>query len=96
MKIERHLKAAFTSPLGNILAIVNVAMLSFVDGTLIFRPGAYEQLVCDLNAPAVLASVILTGKLTSFALLPPLVYLQRISIASVARIIAAKIRPEPA
>ena len=96
MKIKEHLKDAFTNPLGNLLAVANLAMLAFVESTLSLRPEGYDKLVCDLNGPAVVASVILTGKLTSFALIPPLVYLQWVFIGWMARRIAAAIRQERA
>lgn len=94
MKIKEHLQNAFTSPFANLLAIANLALLTFVNDPLLFRPDDYTKLICDLNAPAVIASVILTGKLGSFALIPPLVYLQWIFIGWLAKAIARQYRPE--
>jgi hypothetical protein len=94
MKIKEHLHDAFKNPFANLLAIANLALLAFANHPLLFRHDAYTILICDLNAPAVIGSVILTGKLGSFALLPPLVYLQWIFIGWLAKTLARYYRPE--
>jgi hypothetical protein len=41
----------------------------------LFRTSRIIDLVRDLNAPAIVASVVLTRSMTSFIFIPPLIYL---------------------
>ena len=94
MKIEQHIKAAFTSPLGNILAVANLAMLAIAGSFQLARGyNDFAALVHDLNAPAMAASIFLTRSFEMTLLVPVLIYLQWIFIAGFAKFIATAIKP---
>lgn len=92
MKIKAHLKNAFTSPLGNFLAIANLILFS-LGHIALSRSEAFWKLVFDLNRPAIITDWLLNGEFLVGLLLPPLIYLQWIYIGWLARVIARKIQP---
>lgn len=94
MKIKELVIESFTSPFINLLAIANLVMLAFIEAFQIGRPSDFIQLFRDLNAPALITSVVLTRSMASFALIPPLVYLQWIFIGAFAKFIAFHIKPK--
>lgn len=94
MKIKEHLHFAFTNPIGNLLAIANLAMLALSHNWLQSVRG-FGKLARDMSFPATLASYVLVGSSDSNLIIPPLVYFQWIFIGWLAHVIARQIRPEP-
>ena len=92
MKIKEHLQLAFTNPIGNLLAIANLAMLS-LGHNLFHSFRGFGKLANDLSLPATLASFVLVGRADSNLLIPPLIYLQWIFIGWLAHMIARHIQP---
>ncbi len=92
MKIKEVLIESFKSPFFNLLAIANLVMVAMIGPFGAFQPGAFADLVCDLNRPAIIASIILTRSMTSAVIIPPLIYLQWIFIGAFARFIAVHAR----
>lgn len=93
MRIKEILIESFRSPFANLLAIANLTMMALVGSYASFRPGGYADLVCDLNLPAILASMILMRSTDAAALVPPLIYLQWIFIAAFAKFVSYHARP---
>lgn len=92
MKIQKLAINIFGNPLGNILAIINLTMLTAVlSGSIASH--SFTNIAWSLSGPALVVSALATGSLTSFAIVPLLVYLQWIAIAAFARSLAAEIRP---
>ena len=88
MKIKQHIVLAFTNPLGNLLAVANLAMLAIGHGYF-HSFHSIGKLADDLSMPATLTSFALVGSADSGLILPPMVYLQWIFIGWLARILAA-------
>ena len=95
MKTKEHIILALTNPLGNLLAITNLAMLALGHGFFHSFHGL-GKLADDLSMPATLTSFALVGSVDSGLILPPMVYLQWIFIGWLARIIARQLQPTPA
>lgn len=93
MKIKEILIESFKSPFFNLLAIANLAMVAMIGPFGAFQPSAIADTVCDLNRPAIIASIILTRSMTSAVIIPPLIYLQWIFIGAFARFISVHARP---
>lgn len=89
MKIKEILIESFKSPFLNILAIANLSLMALLVSSSGFDPGTSTSMVYDLNGPAIIASILLTGSMKSFALVPPLIYLQWISIGAFAKFVAS-------
>lgn len=92
MKIKEHLHFAFTNPLGNLLAITNLAMLA-LSYNLFQSVRGFGKLANDMSFPATLASYVLVGRYDASLIIPPLVYLQWIFIGWLAHVIARQIQP---
>ena len=93
MKIKEHLQLAFTNPLGNLLAIANLAMIAVSDNHWFwFHPK--PRFLVDINLPAIGASMFLMGGISAGTILPPIVYLQWIFIGWLARVISRQYQPE--
>ncbi|MGD9561800.1 MAG: hypothetical protein AB7F88_06230 [Pyrinomonadaceae bacterium] len=92
MKIKELLVESFKSPFFNLLAIANLSLMAVLVSTGGFNPGSSTSFVYELNGPAIVVSVLLTGSMKSFSVVPPLIYLQWISIGTVSRFIANTIR----
>jgi hypothetical protein len=93
MKIKEHVHSAFTNPVGNFLAIANLAMLA-LSHNLLQSVRGLGKLAKDMSFPATLASYVLVGSSDSSLIIPPLVYLQWIFIGWLAHVIARQIQPE--
>ena len=91
MKIKETLIESFKSPFFNLLAIVNLSLMALLVSNAGYNPGTSTSFVYELNGPAIVASVLFTGSLRSFLLVPPLIYLQWISIGLLAKLIASHI-----
>ena len=92
MKIKEHVQLAFTNPVGNLLAVANLAMLSL--GQNLFHSfRGFGKLANDLSLPATLASYVLVGSADSGLILPPLVYLQWIFVGWLAHAIGSQFQP---
>lgn len=94
MKMKEILIESFKSPFFNLLAIANLAMLAGIEAFQIGRLSDTVQIFRDLNAPALVASFLFTRSMASFALIPPLVYLQWIFIGAFAKLIASHLKPK--
>jgi len=93
MKIKEILVDSFKSPLFNLLAIANLLMIAFSFTVsfplLILTP--FNKLVISLNLPALVLSRILAAQYSDmFIFIPPLVYLQWITIGALAKLIASR------
>lgn len=75
MKIKEHIQFAFTNPIGNLLVIANLTMLS-LGHNLFHSFRGFGKFANDLGLPATLASFVLVGRVDSSLLIPPLIYLQ--------------------
>lgn len=93
MKIKEILIESFKSPFFNLLAIANLSLMAVIVSTTGFNLNAQTNFVYELNAPAIVFSVLLTGSMKSFILIPPLIYLQWISIGALAKFAALLSRP---
>ncbi len=93
MKIKEHLHFAFTNPLGNLLAVVNLAMMA-LSYNLLQSVRGFGKLANDMSFPATMASYLLVGRADSSLIIPPLIYLQWIFIGWLAHVIARQIQPE--
>jgi hypothetical protein len=94
MKIKELVVESFTSPFINLLAIANLVMLAIVGSFQLLRGyNAFAALVHDLNAPAIAASILLTGSYKMTLLVPPFIYLQWIMIGAFAKFVAFHVRP---
>lgn len=94
MKIKEILIESFKSPFVNLLAISNLVMLALIEAFQVGRLSESVQIFRDLNAPALVVSFVLTRSMASFALIPPLVYLQWIFIGAFAKFAASLIKPK--
>jgi hypothetical protein len=92
MKIRKLAIDSFTDPFANLLAIANLVMVALAGTFALFRTSPFIEVIRDLNAPAIVASVVLTRSMTSFILIPPLIYLQWIFIGGFAKFLAAKLK----
>ncbi|MGB7210503.1 MAG: hypothetical protein WBD27_17750 [Pyrinomonadaceae bacterium] len=92
MKIKEHLHFAFTNPVGNLLAVANLAMMA-LSHNLLQSVRGFGKLANDMSFPATLASYVLVGSSDSSLIIPPLVYLQWIFIGWLAHVIARQIHP---
>jgi hypothetical protein len=94
MKIKEILIESFKSPFFNLLAIANLILIAtaFSDSFPALTPrGTFAM---ALNLPALVASRIIAGPLhQSFALVPPLVYLQWIFIGAFAKFVGLLAKP---
>lgn len=93
MKIKEILIESFQSPFFNLLAISNLALIAMIGSYGSFQPGGFANIVCDLNRPAILTSIVLMRSFDSAAAVPPLVYLQWIFIGAFAKFVAFHFRP---
>lgn len=93
MRIKETLIESLKSPFVNLLAIANLSMMALIGSYESFQPGAFADLVCDLNRPAIIASVILMRSMDSALLVPPLIYLQWIFIGAFAKFVAFHATP---
>ena len=92
MKIKEILIESFKSPFFNLLAIANLIL--FATSVTAAFPVLTNtgKLTMALNLPALVTARILAGPLyQSFALVPPLIYLQWIFIGAFARLMASRI-----
>ena len=91
MKIKEILILSFKSPFFNLLAIANLAAMACLISMAGYEPSspARFSFIYELNGPAIVASIVLTGSMKSFLLVPPLIYLQWISIGAFAKLIAS-------
>ena len=95
MKIKEILIESFRSPFVNLLAIANLTMLAVVGSFQLLRGyNSFAALVHDLNAPAIAASILLTGSYKMTLLIPPFIYLQWIFIGAFAKLIASHLKPK--
>ncbi len=92
MKIKEILIESFKSPFLNLLAIVNLSLMAFLVSNSGYNPSTSTSVIYELNGPAIIASIILTGSMKSFILVPPLIYLQWISIGIFAKLVASQIK----
>jgi hypothetical protein len=94
MKIKEILITSFKSPFSNFLAIANLAMVAIV-GFLQLPRGynSFAMLVHELNAPAIIGSIMLTGSYKMTMLIPPLIYLQWIFIGAFAKFVGLLAKP---
>lgn len=94
MKIKEILIESFKNPFFNLLAIGNLVLISitFADAYIAWTP--LTRLTIALNLPALVLSRILSGPIyQTFALVPPLIYLQWIFIGAFAKFVASRTRP---
>ena len=54
-----------------------------------YNPSTSTSVIYELNGPAIVASILLTGSMNSLLLVPPLIYLQWICIGAFAKLIAS-------
>lgn len=97
MKIKEILVESFKSPAFNILAIVNLAVITLTATAslpfLITNP--VSKLAILVNLPAFVAARILVSRTTeAFAFIPPFIYLQWIFIGALAKLIASQWKPK--
>jgi len=92
MKIKKILIESFKSPFLNLLAIANLSLVTLAGSFELFRTTPFIELIRYVNIPALMASFILTRSIYSFALVPPLIYLQWIFIGALAKLIASHIK----
>lgn len=92
MRIKEILIESFKSPFFNLLAIANLILIATAFTIPLSTPAG--KLAAILNLPAFAAARIMAGPLYhSFAIVPPLVYLQWIFIGVFAKLIASRIKP---
>lgn len=97
MKMKEILIESFKSPFFNLLAIANLLMIAFTVSISPTEIGLtpFSKLAISLNLPALVSSRILVSRPSEvFLFIPPLVYLQWISIGAVAKLIASRWKPE--
>ncbi len=94
MRIKEILIQTFTTPFANLVAIANLSMFAVVGAFgLVHDHSEFAALVHKLNAPAFIASVIVTGSFKMTLLVPLLIYLQWIFIGAFAKFVAFHMRP---
>lgn len=94
MKIKVILVESFKSPFFNLLAIGNLVLVSITFADVYLTSTPLTRLTIALNLPAFLLSRILAGPIyQTFALVPPLIYLQWIFIGAFAKFVASRMRP---
>ncbi len=95
MKIKEILVESFKSPYANLLAIVNVIMFVIVESLPLSRGhNSITMLVHQANAPAILASIGITGSNEMSFFIPPLVYLQWILVVAFAKFLRFHVTSE--
>ena len=92
MRIKELLVESFKSPFLNLLAIVNLSLMAFLVSNAGYNHSTSTSVIYELNGPAIIASIILTGSMKSFILVPPLIYLQWISIGIFDKLVASQIK----
>ena len=92
MRMKEILIESFKSPFFNLLAIANLILIAIAFTIPLSTPSS--KLAAMLKLPAFAAARIMAGPLYhSFAIVPPLVYLQWILIGGFARMIASRVKP---
>ncbi len=92
MKMKEILIESFKSPFLNLLAIANLSLMAVLVSNWGFNPSTTTSVIYELNGPAIVMSILLTGSVKSFVLVPPLIYLQWIFIGAFAKFVANTIR----
>lgn len=95
MKIREILIESLKSPFANLLAVANLTMLVIVESLPLSRGhNSLTMLVHQANAPAILASIGITGSNEMSLVMPPLVYLQWILVVAFAKFLRFHVTSE--